>query len=416
MIVVVVDAISTGVDLSLALIERGCLCIQVCSKVVYRQDNISFLKTLVVEAPQALDKAISEDFFDNVDMVVAGSEPGVTLADEIASKLSIPYANDSKTTELRRNKFKAQERLAEMDVRSIHQRLISEFSDVGKYDIQFPVVVKPINSGASDGVSLCLDDEAFEHSVMKNLGKTNILGHINSELLIQDYIEGVQYFVNTISWDGDVYTTDVWKTYRRKVPGAMFIFEGMKLCDPTSPEVKRLIEYNNRVLSELGLKFGAAHNEIIIDKHGPVLVESNARLMGASINDSAFKAAIDNTQVELLVDVYLNKGFGEDRRIYQMSKSLAEISLVFEKTGVLEAFSAKDSVCDLDSFYCLSGIPEIGSKVSKTNDTIGHAGFIYLVNDNPDQLDKDFNYVLDLVKKDQIYKILESKNKEQILC
>ncbi|MCG7498653.1 ATP-grasp domain-containing protein [Vibrio sp. Of7-15] len=405
--IIIVDAISTGEDLAVELVRRGEDCIQVCSKADYFNESVAFTQSIVIEDDLALATAIDEGHFDGVSHVIAGAEPGVTLADTIADRLSLTCSNTLQTTDLRRNKYRAQEQLARVGIRSIRQKLITQFKNeqVVDYDMDLPVIVKPLNSGASDGVSLCLTNQEFQSSIQRNLGKTNLLGHVNSELLLQDYIEGVQYFVNTVSWQGEVYTTDVWKTYRRKVPGTMFIFEGMTLCDPESNLVKDLVEYNNRVLSSLGLEYGAAHNEIIVDSSGPILVESNARLMGASINKSAFSLALDRTQIEVLVDAYTNNGFSDNCRIYKLGQSLAEISLVFEKSGQIKELLSEEYIRKLDSFHCESGIPSIGENVQQTRDTIGSAGFIYLLNHCPSKLNEDFHDILRLVKEDKIYKI-----------
>jgi biotin carboxylase len=61
------------------------------------------------------------------------------------------------------------------------------------------------------------------------------------------------------------------------------------------------------VARSVGLDFGIFHIEIILGKHGPVLVEANPRIMGGNM-PTVFKLATGIDAYDLLVDMYLTRG------------------------------------------------------------------------------------------------------------
>ena len=80
---------------------------------------------------------------------------------------------------------------------------------------------------------------------------------------------------------------------------------------------------------------------------GPVLIELNARLMGASIDDSAFIEALGYTQAQLLALAYIhpqkfiNKYVNQN---YNIFKNLSEVSFLFHKDGILKDFPKKEII------------------------------------------------------------------------
>ena len=71
----------------------------------------------------------------------------------------------------------------------------------------------------------------------------------------------------------------------------------MSLCDSEDKIECELINYTKSILNSLDLSHGAAHNEVMLTKEGPVLIELNA-LNGEKgfYQDEAFKQALEYTQ------------------------------------------------------------------------------------------------------------------------
>lgn len=205
----------------------------------------------------------------------------------------------------------------------------------------WPIVIKPLNSAASDGVTICENLLEINSAFERIYNQENKLGIKNEEVLVQEYLEGTQYFVNTVSWDSVHFISDIWVQTRRRLSGRAFLFESMTLCPRDGQTEIELCEYTKKILDALHMSHGAAHNEIMWTKDGPILIELNARLMGASIDDSSFHQALGYTQAQLLAFAYVfpQKFIKMYSKLkYKITKNLSEVSLIFPKDGFLKSF------------------------------------------------------------------------------
>lgn len=409
--IAIVDALSTGNELAAAFMAQGCEVIHIWHDFTRQTRTQGFTET--INYTGSLDEVITRLGKWPVRYVIAGSDSGIELADMLASAMGIAEANDPETTAWRRDKYQSHQQLAKNGIRSIRQCKSSSTEELVNWanSCGYPVIVKPLNSGASDGVTLCENAAQVAEAAARQLGKKNLLGYINEELLIQELIEGVQYFVNTLSWQGQHYVSDIWEQIRSRVDGGAYNFEGMHLIDSQTPQALSLTAYTAEVLSALGLEYGAAHNEVILTESGPVLIEANARLMGASINAS-FAPCLGYTQVSLCADMYLKPETFIDRfpgRDYRLQSHVSEISFLFQRDGWLNAMPGREAIEQLPSFSNFFGLPAVGQHVSQTRDTKGLPGFVYLLHEDQSRVMEDFDKILGWQRQDKIFEIIDQK-------
>lgn len=404
----IVDAFSTGVNLANEFITKGVACYHIRTTSTPYPYDIPFKGTLFLA-----DETSFEHLAElNLCYILAGSEMGVEATDLLNARLNKAKANSAGTTAKRRNKYLMHQSLYNNGLRCIAQFKSTDKKRIIQWVIQrdrYPVVVKPLHSAASDGVTVCDDLSGVAAAIDRILGKKNLLGKVNHEVLVQEFIDGVQYFVNTLTWEGKTYITDIWKQVRTRKWNHAFIFEGMELCDGDAAIINNFHHYICHVLEVLALRYGPAHNEIILTEDGPVLIESNARLMGASINDDIFKKTLGYTQSSLCADMFIDpvsflaSYYG---RQYVMGSYLYEISFIFKKSGQLIGMPKKEEIEKLESFYCFSHLPEFNRDVVCTLDTQGKPGFVYLSHKSKEVIERDFNLVLALQAEDKIFDIV----------
>lgn len=407
----IVDAYSTGKKLAHEFLKFEKKCIHVKSSLANANDpkRNEFLDEILFDGNI---KKLEIDLIKyNPSHIIAGSEMGVELADKLVEIFKLTNACDPKTTLLRRNKYFMHERLKELSLPCVKQFKSDNENEIIKWAENlnsWPVVIKPLNSAASDGVTICeniLDVKTAFHRIYKHENK---LGIKNEEVLAQEFLDGTQYFVNTVSWNGNHYISEIWKQNRRRLHGRAFLFESMSLCPSNGNIENELIKYTKEVLNALNLTHGAAHNEIMWTEKGPVLIELNARLMGASIDDSAFIEALGYTQAQLLALAYIhpqefiNKYVNQNYKIF---KNLSEVSFLFHKDGILKDFPKKEIIENMESFYSFNGLSEIESIVKKTEDTIGLPGFVYLLHESEKIIANNLNKIMEWQRNNEIFTI-----------
>ncbi len=348
------------------------------------------------------------------DFIVAGSELGIELCDQLCDALALPAGNRAATTAWRRSKHAMHERLREVGLRSARQRKTCDRDALDEWlrgHGTYPVVIKPVDSTGSDGVSVCAGRDEALAAFDRILRQVNLLGRINQEVLAQEYLDGRQFFVNTVSWDGRHQVTDIWRHDRRPGEHGRFLFENMTLQPSDGEQELALAAYTEQVLDALGFRFGAAHCEVMWTARGPVLIEANARLMGASIAREVLVRALGMTQAQILAEACVDPSGLERRagRRYALREHVAEASFLFTRTGMLAGFPRQDAIAALPSFHSFVGVPPLGSRVRRTDNTLGEPGYAYFVHADRRQVLEDAQTVLAWQRADIVFEITEEE-------
>ncbi|MEM7173969.1 MAG: ATP-grasp domain-containing protein [Bacteroidota bacterium] len=249
------------------------------------------------------------------------------------------------------------------------------------------VVVKPLESAGGDNVHFCTSIQEIKQACQKILHQKNVFGELNKRILIQQFIRGDEYAVNTVSLHGKHYVSDVWKVNKLAHTPA---YDYCEIVPSTHPRYQRLIKYTEQVLSSLGIRHGAAHTELRYNENGPILIETAARLMGAA--QHSFEAEIyqGNTQVSLLVTSLLDpKGFQDIlKRKLAQKKFGMNIHLVSRVHGKVSDFDMASFLKSLPSTHSFI-LPPSGYPVAPSENLIGFIGIVFLINDDPAQLHRD---------------------------
>ena len=76
--------------------------------------------------------------------------------------------------------------------------------------LPFKAVVKPVEGAGSDGVSICNARDEVRAAYRAFEGTKNVLGLDNYEVLLQEFLAGTEYVVDTVSLDGLHKVVAIW--------------------------------------------------------------------------------------------------------------------------------------------------------------------------------------------------------------
>jgi len=213
-VVVVVDGYSTGRDLVRELVDRDVECLHLRSTPELPRAVAGCFDptTYAADLGYVGDHIAAANFLSHFDpsAVIAGSEWGVIFAERIAHELKLP-TNKPETAAARRDKFEMIETVGKAGLRVADQALVASLDEARNWanrHAKWPLVIKPLASAGSDGVTVCHDHADIRCAIAKALGQENFMGGRNAKLLIQSYLAGPQYIVNTVSSRGRHYVTD----------------------------------------------------------------------------------------------------------------------------------------------------------------------------------------------------------------
>ncbi len=409
---VVVDAYSTGSRLAPRFAAAGLSVVHVQSSPrlpdfylrAFRDGD--FVENVVHEGD--LEATAARVAAHEPAFVVVGAEPGVPLADALSERLGLP-SNGSAQSLARRDKNAMSEALRAAGLRAAEALKTSSAAEAVEWAAArggAPVVVKPLDSAGTDGVSIAHDDAAIEAAFAANLGRPNALHGANEELLVQELLQGTQLFVNSISWDGVHHVSEVWRDNKLRV-GANFIYDYEELLSRHGDQQDQVVPYVEAVLDALGIRFGPAHTEVMLTETGPVLVESGARMHG-SVPDEIVDRCTPSHQT-LTAEAYLDPHSVARRaqQPYELAAGAYCVMLISQHEGRIVDDAGMREIEALPSFAGTISMLGPGDELKKTVDLFSCPGIIYLVDPDRGRLKADYDRIRELDAAGAVFELEE---------
>lgn len=390
---VVVDGGSTGRFYAPALRAHGYDCIHVQSSLqmapIFEQtfSPHDYLENVVVD--DAIEAAIARVSGYQVCGVLAGSDSGLEIADTIATRLALSNANTLDGSAERRDKFLMHEALRRAGMASVRQARVDSVSRAADFAqrIGFPAVVKPVQSAGTDRVRVCLDAASVEQAVRDVLELPNIFRRANEAAVVQQYIEGHEFMIDTQSMHGQTRTIAIWRVDRAE-GAAPFPLQAITLRD--GPEADLLRGYASSVCDTLRHRFGPAHIEVRLGSRGPMLIELNARLHGR-LDPGLMVKATGASQPELAVKCLIDeKRFAELAGDFSGHRGQAmKVHLASPRAGVVSREPDESPIRSLCSFHSMISKLHLGTRVARTESLTTVVGTVFLYHRSADQLQAD---------------------------
>ncbi|MCA1057191.1 ATP-grasp domain-containing protein [Rossellomorea aquimaris] len=197
-------------------------------------------------------------------------------------------------------------------------------------DIPYPVVLKsPVSNGSKD-VLLIQDEEELQRGIAR-LSRRN-----PPSLLVEEYLDGPQYLIETVIKDG---TPIVEVVVKQEIDfQKRFIVTGYSVS--TTHHHPGLLKEVRGIISDLGFENGSCHLEMRLVQNKWRLVEINPRVSGGSMN-KMIAAAYGLSIVEETLRVYLKKNheprFKWEKHVYTSYMTVNKMGSLLRVTGVDEA-------------------------------------------------------------------------------
>jgi biotin carboxylase len=340
--------------------------------------------------------------------VVPGQEPDVPFADELSERMGLP-TNGAKLSRARRDKHEMIETLRRAGVRSAEQFKSDDADDIVAWAERagrFPVVVKPLTSAATDGVAICSDIEQVRKQAEALLGTSTIFEDANTEVLVQEYLDGPEHIVDTVSCEGRRYTCGVWR-YQKRLLGVHNIYDRHVLLPPDAAPVPDLIAYLDDALDALGIRYGATHAEVIVTAAGPTLVEVGARTNGA-MYPAYDDAVLGANQADVTALAYFRPEEFLERyadRTYTRNRHALVCMTATELEGTIQAIdqTAVAEIERLPSVHTLLVTEKVGARIRPTVDLHSSTMKVFMAGDSAEQVDRDYRRLQEL--KDRVYQL-----------
>lgn len=396
--VAIVDAYSTARYFAPLFQAKGYRCVHVQSTevipAVYAQSfcPADFIDNVVHTAGAATATAAAVARHHPV-ALIAGIESGVELADQLSEQLGL-RTNGTALSTARRNKFQMVETVKAAGLPAAAQVLATDHDTLLDWYARRGggrVVVKPVRSAGNDGIFFCDNEKEVLAAFDALLDTDSALGLRNNAVLAQEYLLGVEYYVNTVSLDGVHYVTDLHSTRHLNINGVRDLLGGSCLLPRHGPEQDQLVEYTFGVLDALGVRNGPAHSEVKLTADGPRLVETAARICGGEM-PVLVRAAIGDSQVECTVDAYVDPDRFTERvkQDYVIRRHGVWIDMIAPRSGKLLGYPGMAELRALESYQDALLTVEPGQRITRSTNDFTYPMRVLLLHESPAVLQRDW--------------------------
>lgn len=180
--------------------------------------------------------------------------------------------------------------------------LIRNPEDLFKSDFSFPVIVKPSDRSGSRGITKLDSKEGLQEAYQQACEES-----IEKEVLIEEFVEGIEYSVECISHQGKHYYLAT--TLKHTTGSPHFIETGHE--EPSGLDedmINKIKDVVFHALDTLGIENGASHSELKIDASNNIkIIEIGARMGGDCIGSHLVQYSTGYDYIKMVIDIALGK-------------------------------------------------------------------------------------------------------------
>jgi hypothetical protein len=341
--------------------------------------------------PPAIEDVAARLRRERVTYVMGCVDPSLVYADRLSALMGLP-SNGLRLSAARRDKRQMNDVVRRAGLRAPASFETDDCDALLRWvrEVRLPVVLKPVASGGSDNVRRCDSPTEVAIAFDEILGRKNLMGVINRSVLAQEYVDGEEYAVDCVTFDGVHVLVDVFAYQKGTHNGRAFVYEKETYLRSEDPITARLRPFAYRVLDALEFRTGASHMEVKIDSKGElVFIEVGARMNGGDTYKQVQDCRADGkSQLELSVDAALGMS-PPDPEHYPSIKGCVRVYVVSHEEGVLKELRGRDEIKKLRSYFDMHIAIAPGQRLTPTTDLTNPAGWIDLSNADARALEND---------------------------
>ena len=237
----------------------------------------------------------------NVDAVCTiASDLGNVVASFVARQMGLP-ANSEYCIKVSSNKYEMRKAFVE------HNIAVPRFVEITNNDsldllgeIQYPVIVKPTDRSGSRGITKLDSPKGLGESIKKAIDLS-----FEKKAIVEEYIEGNEYSMECISFEGEHKMLAVTKKYTTGAPH--FIETGhMEPSNLSEQAIEKAKEEIFKALDALDIQMGASHSEFKVDREGNIkIIEIGARMGGDCIGSDLVRLSTGYDFTKMVIETAL---------------------------------------------------------------------------------------------------------------
>ncbi|MBC3805618.1 ATP-grasp domain-containing protein [Acetobacterium fimetarium] len=320
---------------------------------------------------QACLKFAKEKKVDGV--MTAATDYGVLSTAFIAQQMNLPGIKYD-TAKVVKNKYLVRHLLYEKKIDDISQYYeISDIEDLSGIieNIHYPVMVKPCDGSGSKAVK-----RANSKNELKDACTEAINASLIKKALIEDFIDGKEYGVDSFIYNGEVYVLGVMGKYMTSPPDYAELGHMM----PSNLDIEsRLREIVKNAVQVLGINFGAVNMDVLVTKENRVcIVDVGARMGGNLIGSHIIPIKTGIDYMGSIIKASVGDEIDLSVKNPQPCVATKVLALKPGKIAGLPDFNAIQEECKVVVYHHL----EIGDTIRAYHNNLDGCGYVLAISED----------------------------------
>lgn len=264
-------------------------------------EGVSCLKYCDVFYPVSFsekDKVLEICIKEKIDGIISFSlESALPTLIYVAQKMGL-VSNSTENLERLSNKFTMREWLNKAGISNPKYVTTSNVEDLNNITIPFPCIVKPIDSGGSQGVTMVYNKVELDTAFTRAFGFSK-----SGNVIIEEYIDGREFSVEYLSYQGKHYNIQI--TDKVTSGGPYFVeLQHHQPADISEELHDRICNLVEHALTALCVENSASHTELKLNSRNELyIIEIGARLGGDYITSDLVRLSTDYDMVKGALEI-----------------------------------------------------------------------------------------------------------------
>ncbi len=236
-------------------------------------------------------------------LVTTQMEKPLRLMARLAEDLGLKF-HSAEVVERSLDKWLMKQAFLQHRVPCAHGKLFTlekQVKEMDLCDFQYPLILKPKDGTSSQGVYR-IENYA---DIVKYIDVTHCYSR-NGEVLIEEFIEGPEYSIESITFNGE--TTIIQYTEKMITPFPHTVEMGhLQPADLTIQQKEMIASVVKSAIQAIGIDNSAAHTEVKLTKDGPKVLEIGARGGGDLISSFLTFGSTGVSMDKAMIQIALNE-------------------------------------------------------------------------------------------------------------
>lgn len=318
-----------------------------------------------------------------IDGVVAADDKGVLIAAITGTSLGLA-ANAPDAAQATRDKATMRRRLESAEVPQPRYRVVSADEDPTRAadELGYPLVVKPVDRSASQGV-LRVDSPDELDGVVRRV--RSIVGPLAEDtLVIEEFMPGIEVAVEGLVRDGRLTVLAIFD--KPDTPSGPVFPETILVTPTRLPEETRLecVRVAELAIMGLGLTHGPVHIELKVEEGRARVIEVAARSIGGLCSRTLSFGLLDTTLETLILRNALMMDKPELRRA---PGSSGVLMIPIRRHGTLTEVRGVTETRAIDGVTGMELTIPLGTEVLALPEGDRYLGFVFAKGDDPESVE-----------------------------